>query len=257
MTVPLGPHPPSASSPKPDSFDIRAKAADILGKIVSLYGPKYPGLTPREYSLRILVYTLSTTEITGLLHTLTQALESSPFPSPLGATNPPAGRYEGAVLAISALGPAAVRQAIWQGGTGLERIDNLAGVLYLGEGNKRRNGLIRASLVCPPRTNSACFSLAHSSARSGADVPQKALSALTRRKVDIPAGPSPSHDQMSQGLGHHFATALTGKKAWLGAELLRLKKEESQPGGADIGNGMETRHGRGQGRGRGNGMEVD
>lgn len=78
---------------------------------------------------------------------MTQALESSPYPSPLGATNPPAGRYEGAVLAIGALGPAAVRQAIWQDSKGLQRINTLVETLYLGEGSKRRNGLIRATLV--------------------------------------------------------------------------------------------------------------
>jgi transcription initiation factor TFIID subunit 6 len=87
------------------------------------------------------------TDKSGLLSTLTSALESSPFPSPLGATNPPAGRYEGAVLAISALGPAAVRQAIWRNGKGLERINTLVDTLYLGEGQKRRNSLVKASLV--------------------------------------------------------------------------------------------------------------
>lgn len=55
LTVPLGPHPPSSSTPKPDAFDIRSRAADVLGKITSLYGPKYPSLSPRTYS-----YTLYT-----------------------------------------------------------------------------------------------------------------------------------------------------------------------------------------------------
>ena len=152
--MPLGPHPPSSSTPKPDAFDIRSRAADVLGKITSIYGPKYPSLSPREYpDTLVLILSLSRgqdADIVGILHTLTQALESSPFPSPLGATNPPAGRYEGAVLAISAMGPAAVRQAIWKDGQGLERINTLAGTLYLGEGSKRRNNLIRATLVRPP-----------------------------------------------------------------------------------------------------------
>lgn len=45
------------------------------------------------------------------------------------------------------MGPAAVRQAIWKDGHGLERIDTLAGSLYLGEGSKRKNNLIKATLV--------------------------------------------------------------------------------------------------------------
>ena len=66
------------------------------------------------------------------------------------------------MLAIASLGPAAVRQAIWQDGQGLERIDALAGQLYMGESAKRKNGLIRASLVrfilsfMTPRVVSAC-----------------------------------------------------------------------------------------------------
>jgi hypothetical protein len=51
------------------------------------------------------------------------------------------------VLAIAALGPSAVKQAIWQESKGLQRINTLVETLYLGEGSKRRNGLIRATLV--------------------------------------------------------------------------------------------------------------
>lgn len=68
---------------------------------------------------------------------------------------------------------------------------------------------------------------------------QKALSSLTRRKADIVTGPSPSHDEMSQELGHHFATALSGKRTWLGAELLRLKREDSGENRHEDGEGME------------------
>lgn len=44
---------------------------------------------------------------------------------------------------------------------------------------------------------------------------------------------------MSDELGYHFAAALTGKKAWLGGELLRIKREGAA--GVDGGsNGMEV-----------------
>jgi len=43
---------------------------------------------------------------------------------------------------------------------------------------------------------------------------------------------SPSHEEMVQELGHHFAAALGGKRGWLGSELLRLKREGS--GGMDL-----------------------
>jgi transcription initiation factor TFIID subunit 6 len=55
LTVPLGPFPPSSSTPKPDAFDIRARAADVLGQIAQVYGPRYPGLVPREYMYLIKV----------------------------------------------------------------------------------------------------------------------------------------------------------------------------------------------------------
>ena len=63
---------------------------------------------------------------------------------------------------------------------------------------------------------------------------------MTRRKADIPSGPSPSHDELSQGLGYNFASALSGKRAWLGAELLRLKREESSGHGHGM-DGDDTR----------------
>lgn len=88
--------------------------------------------------------------IPGLMSTLTSALHSSPFPSPLGATNPPAGRYEGAILGLAALGPYAVRQTIWgTNGDGLQRIDVLAGKLYPGEKEAKRGrvGVMKAAMV--------------------------------------------------------------------------------------------------------------
>lgn len=41
-------------------------------------------------------------------------------------------------------------------------------------------------------------------------------------------------------LGHHFASALGGKRAWLGGELLRLKKEDGDRLQHEQPNGMEV-----------------
>lgn len=130
LTVPLGPHPPQpASSSQPSPTEIRSRASDVLSKIASTYSPSYPGLIPR------------------LVMTLTKALHSPPFPSPLGAANPPTGRYEGAILGLGGLGPQAVREGIWgEKGEGVRRIDELAGRLY-SEAGKRKNPLVRATIV--------------------------------------------------------------------------------------------------------------
>lgn len=129
LTVPLGPHPPSSTSGQPSPFDLRNRAADVLAKLVVLYGKGYPGLVPR------------------LLSTFTRALHSSPFPSPLGAEHPPSGRYEGAVLGINALGGRAVKDALWgQHGENLEVINNLVGILYPGDRRVSKTGLMRATL---------------------------------------------------------------------------------------------------------------
>lgn len=130
LTVPLGPHPPQpASLSQPSPTEIRSRASDVLSKIASTYSPSYPGLIPR------------------LVMTLTRALHSPPFPSPLGAANPPTGRYEGAILGLGGLGPQAVREGIWgEKGEGVRRIDELAGRLY-SEAGKRKNPLVRATIV--------------------------------------------------------------------------------------------------------------
>ena len=49
LTVPLGPHPAApTNSGQPPAYDLRVKAAGILNKIATMYGPTYPGLIPRE-----------------------------------------------------------------------------------------------------------------------------------------------------------------------------------------------------------------
>jgi hypothetical protein len=63
---------------------------------------------------------------------------------------------------------------------------------------------------------------------------------LTRRKTDIAVGAPPSQDEVVAELGHHFASALGGKRAWLASELLRLKREDSEKVLHEQPNGMEV-----------------
>ena len=149
LTVPLGPttH-PSSSSPgsQPTPYDLRVRASEVLSKIVALYGSKYPGLLPRQHPT--FLFGIMLKSLQGLLSTLTKTLNSSPFPSPLGASNPPAGRYEGAILGLAALGGPAVLSGLWGTGTDeLIKIDNLAGSLYPGEGRRGRTAIMKACIV--------------------------------------------------------------------------------------------------------------
>ena len=83
----------------------------------------------------------------GLISTLSNALYSQPFPSPLGALNPPTGRYEGAVLGLGALGAQAIRSTLWgNGGDALGRIDDLVVTLYP-DGKRGKMGLVKATMV--------------------------------------------------------------------------------------------------------------
>lgn len=135
----------------------------------------------------------------GLLSTFTRALHSSPFPSPLGAEFPPAGRYEGAVLGIGALGPHAVREALWgESGEKVSVIDNLAGVLYPGDGRKGKTGLMKATF--------------------------RALSTITRPKPAEGMPSPPSFDELADFLGPNMARALD-KRPWMATELSRLHHE--------------------------------
>ncbi|WVQ79482.1 hypothetical protein IAT38_001581 [Cryptococcus sp. DSM 104549] len=216
LTVPLGPHPPTSSSgSQPSPFDIRQRAAEVLGKIADTYGKSYPGLVPR------------------LVSTLTKALLSPPFPSPLGASNPPTGRYEGAVLALTVLGPQAVHSGIWgHAGEGLARIDDLAGRLYTDAG-KRRNPLIRVTI--------------------------RALGQIIRPKPDGVPAPQLHLDEIISMFGPNVAGGLN-KKGWTASELVRLRKEELERGAGEAGEVTQGGEG-GEGErgedGEGEGMEVD
>ncbi|WVR08314.1 hypothetical protein IAU60_005367 [Kwoniella sp. DSM 27419] len=182
LTVPLGPHPASSSS-NPSPFDVRLHASEVLGKIADKYGKSYPGLTPR------------------LVSTLTKALQSPPFPSPLGAANPPAGRYEGALLGLSALGPQASKAGIWgHAGEGLVMIDDLAGRLYNDAGRKK-NPLIKALL--------------------------RSLTKMVGPKPD--QVPPVSMDDIEEQFGPNLAIALN-KKPWTAYQLLRMRREDLAAG---------------------------
>ncbi|RSH93625.1 hypothetical protein EHS25_006271 [Saitozyma podzolica] len=194
LTVPLGPHPPDPSS-RLTPFDLRLRATDVLGKIASQYGSQYAGLVPR------------------LVSTLNSALHSQPFPSPLGASTPPSGRYEGAVLGLAALGPQAVRSSIWgKSGDGLRWVDDLVGRMYP-DAKPGRTGLMRAAL--------------------------KALQRLTRPKPAQDGQIQPvSWDEVAETFGPNFAKALE-KRPWMANELLRLRREETvngeeTPGGMEV-----------------------
>ncbi|WVQ96401.1 hypothetical protein IAU59_003506 [Kwoniella sp. CBS 9459] len=201
LTVPLGPHPPSSSSSQPSSYDLRLHASQILGRIAEKYGKTYAGLLPR------------------LVSTLTKALHSPPFPSPLGASNPPAGRYEGALLALSCLGTQTIRSTVWgRGGDGIRRIDDLAGTLYTDAG-KKKNLLIRALIRC--------------------------LMLLVRPKPADQPTPQIDLDEIADLFGPNLANGLN-KKLWTASELLRLRTEE-----------LDGQQAGGEREGEGEGMDVD
>nr|ODN91282.1 transcription initiation factor TFIID subunit 6 [Cryptococcus depauperatus CBS 7841] len=181
LTVPLGPLSPLNASSQPSSFDIRQRAAEVLGKIAADYGKSYPGLVPR------------------LVSTLTKALQSAPFPSPLGASTPPTGRYEGAIFGLSVLGPQAVRIGIWgTAGSNIIKIDELASHLYSDSG-KRKNPLIRAAI--------------------------KALGQIIPPKPSDKPTPPLNVDELTETFGSNIAAGLV-KKGWTASHLLKMRKEE-------------------------------
>ncbi|KAK6909003.1 hypothetical protein I203_103013 [Kwoniella mangroviensis CBS 8507] len=208
LTVPLGPHPSSSSSNQPSPYDLRLQASQVLGKVADKYGKSYPGLIPR------------------LVSTLSKSLNSPPFPSPLGASNPPSGRYEGSLLALSCLGKQAVRSTVWgKAGENISRIDDLAGRLYTDGGSgKKRNPLIRALIKC--------------------------LSVIINPKPADTPTPQVNLDEIADAFGPNLANMLN-KKLWTANEILRLRREEL---------GADSHHRSGNdanGEREGDGMEVD
>ncbi|WWC73412.1 uncharacterized protein I206_107379 [Kwoniella pini CBS 10737] len=204
LTVPLGPHPPSSSSNQPSPYDLRLHASQVLGKIAEKYGKSYPGLIPR------------------LVSTLSKTLHSPPFPSPLGAANPPSGRYEGTLLALSCLGAPAVRSVVWgKAGESVRFIDDLAGSLYTDSG-KKKNPLIRALIKC--------------------------LSLIINGKPLETPTPQVNLDDISDAFGPNLASMLN-KKLWTASEILRIRKEEIESGNVQDGISGKAIDG--------DGMEVD
>ena len=138
---------------------------------------------------------------TGLASTLNKTFNMSPFPSPLGASHPPAGRYEGSILGLAALGAPSVRSSLFADPTVLLRIDDLSSRLYPGqEGRKTRPPLIRATIT--------------------------ALSTL--------AGPKPAEwkgeadlNAAAREFGENLARGME-KRPWMTSELLRLRRDAAQ-----------------------------
>ncbi|EIW72312.1 hypothetical protein TREMEDRAFT_70674 [Tremella mesenterica DSM 1558] len=189
LTVPLGPHPPTSSQQITAAYETRLRASDVLRKIVDDYSSSYPNLTPR------------------LLSTLSQALQSDPFPSPLGANHPPAGRYEGALLGISALGSHAVRTCLWGEDVprALQRLDDLASRLYPTEGRKGKSGLMKAAI--------------------------KAMGSMIGPKPENFTGGSMRGEEIVNVFGSNWSRVLE-KRPWLGSEMMRMYKERRE--GMDV-----------------------
>ncbi|KAI9631731.1 uncharacterized protein MKK02DRAFT_21530 [Dioszegia hungarica] len=201
LAVPLGPQAGSAqpSGPQPSPYDIRSRAADVLGMVARQYGAGYPGLIPR------------------LVSTLKSALDSSP--SHTGSLAHPAGRYEGAVLGLTALGASVVRETIWApAGNGLKKIDGLCGALYpeavAGKGKGR--GLVKAT--------------------------EAALQKLLRstNPDSKPSAPATTPEAIAEAFGQNLVVIMTKKRAGLGNEMIRLREEELARSGGLTGAKVEA-----------------
>ncbi|ODN79066.1 transcription initiation factor TFIID subunit 6 [Cryptococcus wingfieldii CBS 7118] len=210
LTVPLGPHPPVPTPNSPSANNIRERASDVLGKISSTYGKSYPGLLPR------------------LVSTLIKALKSPPFPSPLGASQAPTGRYEGAVMGLAVLGKEAVREGIWgEGGEGLVRIDNIVTSCYpASESGKKKNPLMKSTI--------------------------KALFQIIQPKPADTPTPPVNVAEVTELFGTNTAAGLN-KKGWTASELIRMRREalaegvrEGSDGSAAVSGPPEVLNGTGE-----------
>ncbi|ORX38050.1 TATA box binding protein associated factor-domain-containing protein, partial [Kockovaella imperatae] len=181
LTVPLSSQSSSSLTNNP-SYELRCKAASILQKIVTVYGSRYPGLVPRITS------------------TLLKTLNLPPFPSPLGGGVPPSGRYEGAILGISALGPSAIRQSLLNDPNVLQRIDGLCSSLYPAQEARKSTKAVPLS--------------------------KATVVALSRMVGSKPEGwvGTVDLDQADSQFGPNLVRAME-KDSWLLSELLRMREE--------------------------------
>ena len=209
ITVPLGPHPPSGPSQgQPTPYELRVRAGEVLKRIAELYGPRYPGLLPRKWSHTSTSSQTDRDMTQGLTSTLTKSLNSSPFPSPLGAAHPPAGRYEGSLLGLAAIGSHAVKSAMWGAdGTPILRVDDLSVRLYPGsETKKAKTGLTKAFV--------------------------KAAGVMVGPKPETFSGTA-DMDQIGREFGWSVAKGLE-KRPWVASELLRMKSEVQENMAVDV-----------------------
>ncbi len=174
-TLPEGPH--ANASQKPNGTaetmhlrsgtDVRLLAGDLLGRLVTTYGREYETLVPRESRVSWVVPEgRADTPGTGIVGTLVKALRTAPQPNvsktqptlrrtpstsgaqqggstpgqpgqTLAAESPTSGRYEGALIALRALGKSAFVEAlVGEGGVGLEHFGQV--LQGLAEGDRQR-----------------------------------------------------------------------------------------------------------------------
>lgn len=209
------------------AYDLRLRSSDLLASLLAQYSPRYPGLRPR------------------LLRVFEDSLYSDPFPSPLGPTRAPAGRYEGALLGIAAVGTQGVRKVLFSPGSdlehsdtglgrGMDRVEALFPILYPSaaretggpsggrgakasdrekerEREKERPGLVRALQRCFGR-----IIRAHPQGSAGereGEVDHKAL----------------------RGVVGEVGVRAVGRRGWMAAEVRRVVGEwKAEEGGMDV-----------------------
>ena len=137
-----------------------------------------------------------------------KTLDLSVYPSPMGIGTPPAGRYEGCILGIGALGPMPIRRCLFTDPSVLLRIDSLCDSLYTGPESKKfgKQSLARAT--------------------------SKALGVMVGAKPENWAG-SVDWDQAAREFGPNLARSME-KRPWLTSELLRMRLERGQNGSGDM-----------------------
>lgn len=195
LTVPLGPHPPSSGAEEKSPYATRVLAASVLRLVAQQYGDKYTALRPRKSWHRFFESLL----ISGITSTLTKTLYSPPIPVASGPSTAitPAGRYEGAILGLGALGPNTVSSTLLNpDGVTSQRVDSLAGELYTG----KNRGIVKAWIK-------ACGTV------------------LGPRPDPLPAIEwSAVGTEAERLFGAYLTKGMEKKHAWMASELVRMRR---------------------------------